>query len=151
MGSAQLSSTEDIDTIADLIHSQFAALNWGDGREADWSMFRSGFLDEASLFPAARPARPQSVQAFIDRMFRLSSDGTLVTFSEQPLGVDIRVFGNIAVALAGCEMLENEVYITRDVSAFLLVKDNFRWQIAAQAWDFESERAPIPPSLSGSR
>ena len=145
-----MDSTKDTDAIAELIRSQFAALKWGEGCEANWPMFRSGFVGEALLFPAARPARSQSVQAFIDRMRQLASDGTLGTFSERPLGIEIRVFGNVAVALAGCEMLENEVNTTRDVSAFLLVKDNSHWQIATQAWDFESDRLPIPSSLSGS-
>ena len=44
--------------------------------------------------------------------------------------------GNIALALAGCIMLENGKKLTEDVSGFLLIKDHEGWRIAAQAWDY---------------
>jgi hypothetical protein len=30
------------------------------------------------------------------------------SLAEQPLGIEVRVFGNVAVAVAGCEITENE-------------------------------------------
>lgn len=68
----------------------------------------------------------------------LAGDGTLRTFSERMIGVRTMIFGNVAIALAGCEMLENGDEVTRDASAFLLVKDDLSWRVAGQAWDAES-------------
>ena len=57
------------------------------------------------------------------------------SFTETGVGCQVWVFGNMAVAIAGCEMTENGSSITRDVSGFLLVKRDDGWRIAAQAWD----------------
>lgn len=67
------------------------------------------------------------------------------------LGMQISVFGHVAVALAGCEMLENGHNVTRDVSGFLLVKDDGHWRIAPQGWDMEREGLPLPAALAGTR
>lgn len=99
------------------------------------------------LFPAARPVQPQRVEQFVDRMNRLRANGTLASFEETPLGCVVSVFGNVAMAMAGCEMLENGKTVTRDVSVFLLVRDGECWRIAAQAWDMESPSHKIPPDL----
>jgi hypothetical protein len=57
------------------------------------------------------------------------------------------VFGNVAVALGACEMLENGTEVTRDVSAFLLVKNEGEWSIVAQAGDLERDTNRIPSDL----
>jgi hypothetical protein len=134
----------DETSIRALIEAQFAALKWDLGGEADWPEFEAGFLPEAYLVPAARPARPQPVGAFVSRMRNLASQGVLRTFSERPLAISITGFGAIAVALAGCEITENDDTTTRDVSAFLLVRTDGIWRIAAQAWDAETSTNPIP-------
>lgn len=77
----------------------------------------------------------------------MREQGTLERFVEHMLGLEIRVFGHVAVALAGCEMHENERTVTRDVSAFLLLKDGGHWRIAAQGWDRERADLPLPPAL----
>jgi hypothetical protein len=71
-----------------------------------------------------------------------------VSFEETPLGCTVNVFGNVAVAFAGCEMLENGSTLTRDVSAIVLVRDNGAWRIVAQAWDLENEAQKIPTELA---
>ena len=63
------------------------------------------------------------------------------------LGTEIRVFGNVAVAIAACEMTENEKEVNRGVEMLLFVKDNGVWQIVAQAWDSEGPGKPIPSHL----
>ena len=100
-----------------------------------WRSFYRGFVLGAQLWPARRPARPQSSADFADRLRRLRDDGTLESFSQKGVGCVVFVVGNVAIAVAGCEMTENDDTISRDVSMFLLVKDSDGWRIAAQAWD----------------
>lgn len=127
----------DETAISRLIESQFSALNWNDIRGAEWSSFSAGFRAEAVLYPAKRPAQGRSVGWFINRMVDLRAEGKLTSFSERPLGIKVMVHGNVAVALAGCEMTENGSAVTRDVSAFLFIKDQDQWRIAAQGWDID--------------
>jgi ketosteroid isomerase-like protein len=47
----------------------------------------------------------------------------------------VHVFGDVAVAAAGCEMAENGTKANRDVEMMLLVKDVGGWKIVAQASD----------------
>jgi hypothetical protein len=85
----------------------------------------------------------------MERMKRLRAEGKLGTFEETPLGCEVRVFGNVALAFAACEMLENGSTVTRDVSATILVREDGSWRIAAQAWDLENEARKIPADLAG--
>jgi hypothetical protein len=139
--------TDDISSIRQLVATQFKGLAWTRHEDPNWVAFAQGFLPDARLFPAARPVRPQTIDQFIARMNGLRTEGKLVSFEEAPLGCAVRVFGNVAVALAACEMLENESTVTRDVSAIVLVRDAGTWRIAAQAWDVETESNRIPRDL----
>jgi hypothetical protein len=80
----------------------------------------------------------------------LRASGRLRSFEETMLGAKILVFGNVAVALGACEMVENGSEVTRDVSGFLFIKDDGDWRIAAQAWDVEREGNALPEELGGS-
>lgn len=103
-------------------------------------------LPGAPLYAAARPVKSQSAQDFVDRMKGLA--GTkLRSFAEAVLGVEVRVFGNVAVAVAGCEITENDADVTRGVEMLLLVKDAGAWWIAAQAWDTERDGRRLPVDL----
>jgi hypothetical protein len=134
--------------IRDLIRTQFLSLAWTRDADADWAAFAQGFFPGATLFPAARPAKPQTVDQFIERMRRLRAEGRLMSFEETPLGCTVSVFGNVAVAFAACAMLENGSTLTRDVSAIVLVRDNDTWRIVAQAWDIENDSQKIPTELA---
>jgi hypothetical protein len=134
--------------IRDLIRTQFLSLAWTRDADADWAAFAQGFFPGATLFPAARPAKPQTVDQFIERMRRLRAEGRLMSFEETPLGCTVSVFGNVAVAFAACAMLENGSTLTRDVSAIVLVRDNDTWRIVAQAWDIENASQKIPTELA---
>jgi hypothetical protein len=142
-------TTNDSDTAAirAVIATQFASLAWSPGKPADWDAFRATFFPDTTLIPAARPARRQSVAQFIARLQQLETDGKLTHFRESLLSATIHIYGNVAVALGACEMLENEKSVTRDVSAFLFVKDGGVWRIAAQAWDLETEERPVVGAL----
>jgi hypothetical protein len=71
----------------------------------------------------------------------------LRSFKEAPLGREIRVFGNVAIAVAACQMTENETQVTRGIEMMLLVKTDGRWQIVSQAWDTEGDSKAIPADL----
>jgi hypothetical protein len=57
------------------------------------------------------------------------------------------VFGSVAVAVAVCQITENETQVTRGIEMMLLIKTGDRWQIVSQAWDTEGESKPIPVDL----
>jgi len=136
----------DKDAISAIIARQFASLSWGEDRAPGWDGFAADFLAGASLFAAARPAKPIAVADFAERMRKLS-ETSLRTFEETVLGVDISVFGNIAIAAAGAEMTENGAETSRSVEMLLLVKSEGQWKIVAQAWDKASEANPLPDTL----
>jgi hypothetical protein len=124
----------DIKAIETLIRRQFASLSWSSRSAADWATFVADFFPDATLYPAARPASPLTVTAFVDRMKGLSQT-TLRSFCETVLGTKIHVFANIAVAISAAEMTENDADANRNVEMMLLVKSEGAWRIVAQAWD----------------
>jgi hypothetical protein len=137
---------DDLRAIKTLIGAHFDGLRWRPGTRPDWETFAADFLPDASLYGAARPVRRQTLQAFIARMNGLVG-GTLRSFEEKTTGMQVLVFGNIAVVLAASEMVENGTEINRDVSGYLLLKDQGNWRIAAHAWDKASEQNPVPEHL----
>jgi hypothetical protein len=75
------------------------------------------------------------------------AETNLHSFKEAVLGTEIQVFGNVAVAVAACEMIENDAEVNRGVEMLLLVKDEGVWRIASQAWDRAGPSNPIPAHL----
>jgi hypothetical protein len=141
-----MTQDDDKRAIEAIIARQFGSLNWQPGTVIDWQAFAADFIPGAVLYPAARPAKSQTVEGFVERMKGLAA-GELQSFSETVLGFDIRVFGNVAVAAAGCEMVENEKTVSRNVEMMLLIKSDGVWQIVSQAWDRASETRPVPADL----
>jgi ketosteroid isomerase-like protein len=141
---------DDVSAIAALVARQFASVSWSPAVPADWQAFAADFFQDASLYPAARPASRQTVEGFIERMEGLAGT-TLRSLEETVVGTDIQVFGNVAVALAGCEITENDAKVGRGVEALLLIKDEGRWRIVSQAWDMTSEAKPLPQHLTGGK
>lgn len=137
----------DVEAIEEIIARQFSSLGWRPGVPADWEGFLGDFSPDASLYPAARPVQKKVPRAFVERMAELAR-GRLTEFSEKVLGTEVTVFGNVAIAAAGCEITENGTETTRGVEMLLLVKDSGRWKIVAQAWDTESSTAEIPVHLA---
>ena len=65
------------------------------------------------------------------------------------MGAVVYVFGNVAIAAAGCEMTENGTKVSRGVEMMLLTKDENGWKIVAQAWDTEKNAGfHIPNELA---
>jgi len=139
-------SDSDESQIRALIGGHFDALKWSPGTNPDWKTFSTDFLPQAQLFPAARPVQARSLDEFIERMNRLAQ-GSLQDFEERTLGMTIQRFGNVAVVMAGSEMLENGEDVNHDVSGYLLVKSEGRWRIAAHTWDKVLENNPVPEQL----
>jgi GNAT superfamily N-acetyltransferase len=133
----------DTEAIEALVARQLASLSWSRGGTPDGAAFAADFLDSAVLFPAARPARAQSVPDFVERMNNLAQS-SLRSFREVILGTKVHVFGNVAVAIAAAEMVENDAETSRNVEMMLLVKSEGAWRIVAQAWDRASDTNPIP-------
>ena len=142
------SDDDDVAAIAALIARQFASVSWTSGTPADWQAFAADFVQDAPLYPSGRPARRQTVEGFVERMQGLAAT-KLRSFEESVVGTDIRVFGNLAVALAACEIVENGAKVSRGVEALLLIRDEGRWRIVSQAWDMASEAKPLPGHLAG--
>jgi Putative lumazine-binding len=137
-------NTEDHKAIRAIIERQFGSLNWSPGTSANWSAFLGDFLPGASLYPAARPAKSQKPEEFVERMRELATT-KLHSFKEDALGREISVFGNVAVAV--CQITENETQVTQGIEMMLLVKTDGRWQVVSQAWDTEGESKQIPADL----
>jgi hypothetical protein len=111
---------EDARAVKAIIFRQFASLSWTGAMSADWEAFAADFSPDATLYPAARPVAPRTVQAFVERMKSLSRT-TLRSFDETVLGTEVHVFGNIAVAIIAAEMTENNAEASRNVEMLLLV------------------------------
>lgn len=137
---------DDLRAIKALIGAHFDALRWSPGTRVDWAKFSADFLPDASLFGAARPVRRQTLEAFIARMNGVA-EGSLRSFEEKTLGMEVLIFGNVAVVLAASEMLENSTEVNHDVSGYLVLKDEGKWRIAAHAWDKATEELPMPDQL----
>ena len=127
--------SRDRDDIANLIATQFRSLCWTEDTPPDTQALTGTYLPGAQLFASARPARAQTAEEFGTRMRELRESGHISVFEENGVGLHIWATGNVAVALAGCEMHEDRRDVTEDISAFLLVKNPGGWAIAAQAWD----------------
>ena len=136
----------DSDAIRAVIDRQFASLSWDESGAPGWDGFANDFLEGASLYPAARPARPTSVADFVERMRDLSRT-SLRSLQETVLGADIHVFGNIAIAAVAAEMIENGAETNQSIEMLLLVKSEGQWKIVAQAWDKASETNPLLDAL----
>lgn len=141
------SEDTDVSAIRQLMRQELS-IGWSGEKAPDWDVFANTFLPGAALFPAARPVKTQTLDQFIERMKRLREEGKLASFEVTPLGCDVRVFGNVAVAFAACEMLENGSAINREVNATVLVRESGIWRIAAQAWDVESRALELPDDLA---
>ena len=136
----------DRQKIRALIEQQFQSLSWSKGRDGNWPAFENDFLDGARLFPGARPVKSTTVPEFVNRMQSLSKS-SLGQLDETCLGAKIDVFGNVAVAMAVCELVENGTRTSHNVEALLLVKTGGEWKIAAQAWDTAAEGSELPDEL----
>jgi len=83
------------------------------------------------LCGAARPVKNQTARDLIQRFQSLARSG-LGSFEQSALSSEIHVFGNVAIAFGVCLNLKNRTVVVRGAGAFLLVKEEGAWKIAAQ-------------------
>ncbi|MDA5192929.1 nuclear transport factor 2 family protein [Govanella unica] len=138
----------DIKAIEALIDTMFRSITWSPQAAPDWDGFAAPCLDEALLIPASRPAKPTTVQPFVAMMQKQRDDGNLVDFEEHTIGHHVRVFGNTAIAMSSFATRINKGDERRGVNAFMLVKTEDRWRIAAMCWDNESADHALPADLA---
>ena len=97
----------DIEAIRHLIARQFNSMCWTPNNSAAWKAFAADFAPRAALYPAARPARSQTVEKF-----RGAHEGSCGNITLHVLRGSLRrpadAFGNVAVAAAGCEMTDEK-------------------------------------------
>jgi len=136
----------DRQEIQALIAAHFDGMKWTATTEPDWHKFAADFLPNALLFPAVRPVQAKTLDQFIERVNGVAMS-TLRSFEEHTTGMQILLFGNVAVVLAASEMLENEAKVNHDVSGYLLIKDEGKWRIAAHSWDHATAQRPVPQEL----
>lgn len=141
-----MNTSPDHKQIRDLIERQFQSLSWSKERDGSWEAFENDFLEKAPLFPGARPVKSTTVPDFVNRMQSLSKT-TLGQLDEACLGAKINVFGNVAVAMAVCELVENGTTTSHNIEALLLVRTDGEWKIAAQAWDTAADGDALPVEL----
>jgi len=139
---------DDQKAIEAIVARQFGSLNWTPDKPCEWNDFIADFLAGALLYPSARPAKSQTPDDFVLRMKGLA-ESRLHSFKEDVLGHQIFVFGNVAVAVAGCQITENDKEVSRGVEMMLLIKQEGRWRIVAQAWDMENDSKKLPSELIG--
>jgi hypothetical protein len=137
---------EDVQDIKNILARQLEYISWSASKDSNWTEFSEDFLPDATLFGAARPARSQTVAAFVDRMKSLSQTG-LKSFEQTMLGAEVHVFGSVAIAFGVCRNLENRTDENRGIEAYLMVKDDGIWRIASQTWDTENDSQKIPDYL----
>lgn len=147
---SQSESKADEQAIRELVRAQARRLSWTAAQPADWEGYKEGYLPDGVMVASARPARAVPVDSFLERMKALSR-GNLRTFEEKALNGVVHVFGSVAVALIAGETLENGSDVNRDVSGYLLVKEEGRWRIAAQAWDKERPDRKVPAEMLSDR
>jgi hypothetical protein len=137
---------EDVQAIKNILARQLEYISWSASKDSNWTEFSEDFLPDATLFGTARPARSQTVAAFVDRMKSLSQTG-LKSFEQTMLGAEVHVFGSVAIAFGVCRNLENRTDENRGIEAYLMVKDDGIWRIASQTWDTENDSQKIPDYL----
>ncbi|MFO7552451.1 MAG: DUF4440 domain-containing protein [Haliea sp.] len=139
--------TDDIKEIENTIEALFSAICWSPDKAPDWERFAGLCLDDVVLVPAARPAKTTALKPFIATMSKQRDEGGLLNFHERVFAHDVGVFGNVAVARSSFATSINKATETRGVNAFMLVKSDGAWHIAAMSWDNESEAHPVPADL----
>ena len=126
--------TSDELQIRELIHRQCGDISCAVDTPLDWLTCSRDFFDGALVFQAHRPVDAIPVEHLSTRMGELRDCTDAAHRRERVTHVEVLIFERVAVALAGCQLLDDERDVTCDVNAFLLIKDQGRWLIASQAW-----------------
>jgi len=132
--------------ILEIVEDMFAAVSWAPGKAPDFARFSASVRDDAVLVPASRPVATTSIAGFVERMTGLHAAGSMALFDERAGTTVVHVFGNLAVAIGAFDA-DADGSKSRGANGFLLVRNGHDWEIAAMAWDNESDSAPMPEEL----
>jgi len=138
---------DHVATITALVEKMLGDISWTPEKAPDFDGFARPIHPAATLVPAARPIAPTDIATFLPRMRDQHSGGAMRFFEESPLGTIVHVFGNIAVALGGYQMVVDRGEPRFGVNAFLLVHDG-EWRITGMAWDMAGENKSLPDELA---
>lgn len=137
----------DKQEIGQIIADLFEAISWTRDSPPDWDNFAQPYLDKALLFPSARPVSSKTLEEFI-AMMQGQYPEKMHTLQEDVIRNEVRVFGNLAMALSSYSANINGEPAGRGVNGFLFLRDDGKWKIGAMCWDNESEDNPLPEALS---
>jgi hypothetical protein len=132
--------------ILELVENMFDAISWAPNKAPDFALFRAPVRDDAVLVPASRPPSPTSIADFVGRMTDLYAANGMALFDERPSTTVVHVVGNLAVAI-GSFVANADGSESRGANGFLFVRNADDWEIAAMAWDNESDTSPMPEDL----
>ncbi len=108
-------------------------------------------LAAGALIAYSRPLRAQDLPKIVVSKEPSCGCCTGWVDHEEVIGTHVHVFGNVVVAVAACEITENDAEVNRGVEMLLLVRDEGQWRIVSQAWDTENPSKPIPAFLTACR
>jgi hypothetical protein len=149
-GSLTRPSAADIDEIAQVVRTFFAAFTSGPDCLARLDALRGRFLPQAVIVRTCglEPA-VYDVESFIAPRADLLSTGTLVDFHEWELSGQTEVFGDIAHHFCGYAksgVQDGVPFTARGMKTMQLVRTAAGWRISAVAWDDEREGVQLPAS-----
>ncbi len=125
----------DEEQIRALIGRQFESIGCGRAGDAGWMTFHRDVIAGEWRFPGNVSAGEQNPRRFDNRLGGERAAAAPGTSGGKFVGCHAWIFGNIAVALAGCEMGGDGLTTAREIAGYLLIRYPDGWKIAAQAWD----------------
>lgn len=125
----------------------YAAVGWQEGKQPDWTVFRSCFHPEAILAPmSSGVAATIKLETFIQGMQAQLAAGELKTFSEWEVAHHLEAFAHIADVRSTFVASMNGVE-RKGVTFAQMVRHDGRWVILSVIWDNESPGVPVPAHL----
>jgi hypothetical protein len=133
--------------IVEIMDSMFEAISWNERSLPNFDLFMAAVRKDAVVVPASRPAAPTDIESFVNRMMGLHAKGVMKAFEEEGTKNCVKIFGNVAVAIGGFKAVVDGS-TSRGANAFLFIREAGDWQIAAMAWDNETESTPLIAELA---
>jgi hypothetical protein len=140
----------DVRSMDAIIAAVYDTISGPAGSKRNWNRFRSLFIPEARLIPAASQKedghgwRVMTVEDYIGRIGpSLEEKG----FFEKEVARRTDAFGNIAQAFSSYESrgyADEPIPIQRGINSFQLINDGKRWWVVTVFWQNEDYTNPIP-------
>ena len=142
---------DDVRAIRDTLETLYRSFSFDGGRQADWELMRSLFVDGAAFVaPIGAGETPRAVGAdvFVNdfkRWIATSPEGG-TGLHERITHARIDLFGNVAHAYVVFDgfLPDDGTVIKRGLDSIQLVRDRDVWRVASFTTHYASEDAPIP-------